>query len=66
MDELANFRFAPPELAALERELLADADLVFTGGYSLYEQKRDSAPRGPRLPLERRYRAFREARGPER
>lgn len=40
MDELANFRFAPPELAQLEAELLAAADLVFTGGYSLYEAKR--------------------------
>ena len=40
MDELANFRFAPPELVALESELLAAADLVFTGGYSLYEAKR--------------------------
>ena len=39
MDELANFRFAPPELIQLERELFAAADLVFTGGYSLYEAK---------------------------
>ena len=41
MDELANFRFAPPELLPLESELLTRADLVFTGGYSLYEAKRD-------------------------
>ena len=41
MDELANFRFAPPELLDLERELLGIADAVFTGGYSLYEAKRD-------------------------
>jgi UDP-galactopyranose mutase len=41
MDELANFRFAPPELAALEAELFDSADVVFTGGYSLYEAKRD-------------------------
>ena len=41
MDELANFRFAPPELLALEDELLGRADVVFTGGYSLYEAKRD-------------------------
>jgi len=40
MDELSAFRFAPPELLALEEELLAEADLVFTGGYSLYEAKR--------------------------
>ncbi len=41
MDELANFKFAPPELLSLETELLARADLVFTGGHSLYEAKRD-------------------------
>jgi UDP-galactopyranose mutase len=41
MDELANFRFAPPELVVLERELFDRADAVFTGGYSLYEAKRD-------------------------
>jgi UDP-galactopyranose mutase len=40
MDELANFRFAPPELLDRERELFALADVVFTGGYSLYEAKR--------------------------
>lgn len=44
MDELANFRFAPPELTRLEDELLAAADLVFTGGYSLYEAKRGRHP----------------------
>jgi UDP-galactopyranose mutase len=41
MDELANFKFAPPELLAREAQLLQSADLVFTGGYSLYEAKRD-------------------------
>jgi UDP-galactopyranose mutase len=40
MDELANFRFAPPRLLELETELFERADLVFTGGYSLYEAKR--------------------------
>jgi UDP-galactopyranose mutase len=44
MDELANFRFAPPQLLSLERELLALADIVFTGGYSLYEAKKDRHP----------------------
>ena len=39
MDELASFKFAPPELPALERELMTSADVVFTGGYSLYEAK---------------------------
>ncbi len=40
MDELANFRFAPQELVALERELFDRADAVFTGGHSLYEAKK--------------------------
>ena len=44
MDELANFRFAPPALAELESELLDAADLVFTGGFSLYEAKRTRHP----------------------
>jgi UDP-galactopyranose mutase len=41
MDELANFKFAPQELVALERELFDRADAVFTGGHSLYEAKKD-------------------------
>jgi UDP-galactopyranose mutase len=40
MDELAAFKGAPPTLAAREAELLARADLVLTGGQSLYEAKR--------------------------
>ena len=39
MDELANFRFAPPALRPLEQELIATADVIFTGGHSLYEAK---------------------------
>ena len=44
MDELANFRFAPSRLLELEAELFERADLVFTGGYSLYEAKRARHP----------------------
>ena len=40
MDELANFKFASREIAALEQQLFKVANLVFTGGYSLYEAKR--------------------------
>ncbi len=40
MDELSNFKGAPPELGAREAELLDLADVVFTGGWSLYEAKR--------------------------
>ena len=40
MDELSAFDGAPPELRLEERRLFARADLVFTGGHSLYEAKR--------------------------
>ncbi|WP_018479181.1 glycosyltransferase family 1 protein [Pontibacter roseus] len=40
MDELAAFKFAPPRLKELELELFQKADLVFTGGQSLYEAKK--------------------------
>jgi UDP-galactopyranose mutase len=41
MDELSHFAGAPPQLLALESELLQSADVVFTGGQSLYEAKVD-------------------------
>jgi len=40
MDELSAFKNAPPEMALREAELLGLADLVFTGGRSLYQAKR--------------------------
>ena len=40
MDELSAFKFAPPALKQLEKELLNTADVVFTGGHSLYEAKK--------------------------
>jgi UDP-galactopyranose mutase len=40
MDELAAFAFAPPQLRERERALLERAELVFTGGRSLYERRR--------------------------
>ena len=39
MDELANFRFAPRDIVERERLLLQRADVVFTGGYRLFESK---------------------------
>jgi UDP-galactopyranose mutase len=44
MDELSAFRFAPCTLKERESRLLRCADLVFTGGYSLYEAKRRRHP----------------------
>ncbi len=40
MDELSAFKDAPPELIENEKRLLEKADLVFTGGQSLYEAKK--------------------------
>ena len=40
MDELSMFKFAPPELLQCEAELFRKADVVFTGGQSLYDAKR--------------------------
>jgi len=45
MDELSAFKGASPLLRGLESELMSRADLVFTGGQSLYEAKRDRHPR---------------------
>ncbi|MDB6039332.1 MAG: glycosyltransferase [Verrucomicrobiales bacterium] len=39
MDELSQFKFAPPELISRERELLSKADVVFTGGRKLWQSK---------------------------
>lgn len=39
MDELANFKFASSRLKEMEAALIAGADVVFTGGHSLYEAK---------------------------
>lgn len=44
MDELTLFLGAPKQLIERERALLARADLVFTGGYSLYRAKREQHP----------------------
>lgn len=41
MDELSAFDFAPPELLDMEKALLKTADIVFTGGHSLHEAKKE-------------------------
>src|SRR6185369_2872960 len=41
MDELSKFKFAPTRLIELEQELIDRSDVVFTGGSSLYEAKKD-------------------------
>jgi UDP-galactopyranose mutase len=44
MDELSAFKFAPPQLIEREKALLESADIVFTGGPSLYRAKKDRHP----------------------
>ena len=44
MDELSLFQGAPPELVEMETRLLEEADLVFTGGRSLYNAKKTRHP----------------------
>jgi glycosyltransferase involved in cell wall biosynthesis len=41
MDELSKFKFAPVKLLELEQELIDRADVMFTGGSSLFEAKKD-------------------------
>lgn len=44
MDELANFKNAAADLPGREAKLLARADLVFTGGRSLYQARQGRHP----------------------
>ena len=44
MDELSAFQGAPPALREREKQLFAMADMVFTGGQTLYEAKREQHP----------------------
>ena len=44
MDELSAFKNAPKELTQMEKKLLGKADVVFTGGQSLYEAKKHQHP----------------------
>ncbi|MEW6158996.1 MAG: glycosyltransferase, partial [Verrucomicrobiota bacterium] len=40
MDELSQFKFAPPEIIEREKLLLSNADVVFAGGRKMWESKR--------------------------
>lgn len=44
MDQLSAFLYAPPELVQAERDLLQEAAVVFTGGKSLYRDKKNHHP----------------------
>jgi UDP-galactopyranose mutase len=65
MDELTGFLGAPPALRERERELLGRADLVFTGGHSLYEAKRQLHPAVHPFPSSIDVAHFARARAPQ-
>jgi len=44
MDELSGFAGASPDIVVRERDLMASADAMFTGGFSLFEAKRHLHP----------------------
>jgi UDP-galactopyranose mutase len=64
MDELSAFAGAPPELREREAELLRRADVVLTGGQSLYEAKRGLHPNVHAFPSSVDVHHFNRARGP--
>ena len=65
MDELAQFKGAPPELREREQELFKKADLVFTGGQRLYEAKREQHPDAHPFPSSIDKAHFGQARDPK-
>ncbi|MGI4734690.1 MAG: glycosyltransferase family 1 protein [Janthinobacterium lividum] len=64
MDELAQFKFAPPELRQREQELFERADLVFTGGQRIYEAKREQHQDAHAFPSSIDKQHFGKARNP--
>lgn len=44
MDELSAFKGAPPSLVECERRLMDEADVMFTGGLSMWLNKREAHP----------------------
>lgn len=65
MDELSAFKNAPPALREQEAALLERADLVFTGGQSLYEAKRSLHPHVYAFPSSVDASHFHQARLPQ-
>lgn len=65
MDELAQFKFAPPELRQREQELFKKADLVFTGGQRIYESKREQHADAHPFPSSIDKQHFGQARNPQ-
>lgn len=63
MDELSAFKFAPPELRVREAKLFAKADVVFTGGQSLFEAKQSQHSNIHAMPSSIDAAHFAQARG---
>ena len=65
MDEHAEFKFADSRLTRYEAELFGSADLVFTGGRSLYNRKKSSNPNTHLFPSSVDNEHFRRALSPD-
>ena len=65
MDELSAFHGAPRQLPDLERELFSRADVVFTGGSSLFDVKSRQHPNVHLFPSSVDAQHFRTAREPQ-
>ncbi len=62
MDELSAFWGAPPQLLDQEKQLIQKAGVLFTGGYSLYEAKRNRHPNAFAFPSSIDFSHFASAR----
>lgn len=62
MDQLSAFKFAPKEMLDLERDMLREADLIFTGGRSLYLEKKKSRSDAHLFPSSIDFKHFYKAR----
>lgn len=65
MDELSAFWGAPPQLLQKEKQLMQQANVVFTGGYSLYEAKQSRHPHVFAFPSSIDFAHFSLARKPQ-
>jgi glycosyltransferase involved in cell wall biosynthesis len=64
MDELASFKNSPKQLLQRENALFKVADIVFTGGPSLFRAKRERHPNAHCFPSSVDTAHFAQARGP--
>lgn len=65
MDELSAFWGAPPRLLEQEKRLIQQAEIIFTGGYSLYEAKQSRHPHVFAFPSSIDFTHFSAARSPQ-